>query len=306
MGHYLVERLLENADNRLFLVLRAPERLDKALRTHARVTIIEADVRETGEISEAIDEVDVAILAATAWGGGDTHEVIVSANVALMKMLSKKSCQRVLYFSTASILERGGKLLEAAREHGTEYIKSKQILVTEAEGIDVPFRLIGLFPTLILGGCAEKSKKPLSHFANLLKEAKKWVWLGRFFSIHGRMHIVHAAEIAEIVVYLCNAEFKPEYRRIVLGNPAQTIDAWLNKLCMHVGKHHIAFIKVTPAIAEFIIKLFRIELSPWDRYCMLNPDQSYLEARDASSFGLEFNPPEFSKTLTEAGIAGRN
>ena len=133
------------------------------------LSIVEADLAAPETVLQELSDVDTAVLAATAWGGADTFAVNVDANVKIARYLAEKGGRKIVYLSTASILDRRLDLLDGARIFGTEYIRSKRQMVEELESVSEEIDILGLFPTLVLGG---DETKPYSHFARLLAKAR--------------------------------------------------------------------------------------------------------------------------------------
>lgn len=307
VGQYIVEELLNNTAHDLVLLLRDRRRLPLPQEALSRVEFIEGDLREVAQDNPAFQGVDAAILLATAWGGDDTFEITVNANVMLAENLIAHGCRRILYFATASVLTSQGALSDIARDLGTDYIRAKWSLVQELEKRAHAARMIGLFPTLVLGGRIKQPSKPLSHFAKLLKQIAPWMRTGRFFSAPGRFHIIHARDIAIVVRYLSEHEetTREGWDRVVLGNPAKTVDQLLAEFCRHTGRTVRPLISITPRLAGLFIRIFRIQLSPWDKYCMENPDQSYSNPVSPASHGLKGFAPELADGLEDIGIEKR-
>ena len=182
VGQYLVEELLSNPEHELVLFLRDRRRLPLPDNALARVTFVECDLRDAARQTDRLNGIDAAVLLATAWGGEETFDVTVKANVALTDELIARNCRHILYFATASVLESDGTISETARTIGTDYIRAKSQLVEALETRKDRVHLSGLFPTLVMGGRIEAPKKPESHFAKLIKEIARWMWLGRFLT----------------------------------------------------------------------------------------------------------------------------
>jgi nucleoside-diphosphate-sugar epimerase len=301
VGHYLVEELACETVHDLVLVLRNPSKLalDPALRS--RVTIIEADVKDTQAYLDRLGHIDVALLAAACWGGPDTRPVNVDTNIALTEHLAANGAQRVFYFASASVLDHDGKLLPAAHELGTEYIQSKYELVEAMERLSDRIEAVGIFPTLILGG---EDGKPMSHFANLLREASRWAWLAGLFRADGRFHYIHARDIARTMRALVDANSISD-RRLVLGNPATTVDGFIDEVVAYKGLWSPFRITLRESYAQVFIKLFRIQLAPWDRYCMEHRDLSFRRTVNPQAFNIEAYCGDVKTALASIGIQGR-
>ncbi len=309
VGRYLLEALLNETDEPLLLLLRNPDALPQALRTHPRVQIRKHDLAQGAAPLADLPPIRAALLVATAWGGPQTRQVIRDANLALAERLIDQGCLRVLYFSTASVLDRKGALLDAARDHGTDYIQGKHALTVAMEGCADRAEIIGLFPTLVIGGDPQGTF-PMSHFARLLHQLRRWAWIIRFLDAEARLHVIHAADIASVCVALVQAPPAPAggrqgARRLVLGNPASSVDMLVGAYARHRGLGRWRLIRLRPRLAEVLIRLFRIQLSAWDRHCMQHPDQTYDQPVNPGNFNRPLHMPEFATGLTRIGLPRR-
>ena len=304
VGHYLVEELVRETTHELVLVLRNPGKLDLDPALTGRLTIVEADVKDTAAYLDRIGHIDVAILAAACWGGPDAWPVNVHTNVTLTKHLAAHGGQRVFYFGSASVLDRERQMLRAAHDLGTEYIRSKYELVEALEYLSPDIETVGVFPTLIVGG---GDGKPMSHFANLLREASRWAWLANFFRADGRFHYIHARDIARTMRLMIDAEQVPDDRpaRIVLGNPAVTVNEFIDQIAAYKGLWAPFRVTLRESYAQFLIKLFRIQMAAWDRYCMEHRDLSFRRAINPDAIGGETYCGDLATALAGIGIKGR-
>ncbi|MEM9435807.1 MAG: NAD(P)-dependent oxidoreductase [Pseudomonadota bacterium] len=305
VGRYIVDRFLAETGHDLLLLVRRPEALPLAVREESRVRVERLDLADPALALPDLSSVRVAILVATAWGGPEAVRVIRDANLALSDRLIEAGCQRIMYFSTASVLDADTSLLEAARDYGTEYIRGKLALTEAMEARADRAEIVGLFPTLVIGG-QSGGDLPLSHFANLLHQLRRWVWLLRFLDVEAKLHVIHAADIATICVHLSDQdEGGSGSRRLVLGNPADSVDALVRGYAGYVGLARLRLLRLRPALAQAFIWLFGIQLSPWDRYCMEHPDQSYQRAVNPAQFGLPVHMADLRAGLREIGVKPR-
>ena len=306
VGSYLVREMLENSTADLLLAVRNPRAVPADIRENPRVRLHRMEMSAPELRLPDLAGVTAAVLVATAWGGEDTVRVIRDANVALADRLIAEGCDRILYFATASVLDRHGAMLEAARDMGTDYVRGKYALTEAMEGRADRAEVIGLFPTLVVGGTPDGQPARLSHFANLLHQMRGWVWLARFLRIDARLHMIHAADIATVVRHLATAPAGATgKRRLVLGNPADSVLDLVAAYCAYLGMRARPVVTLRPALAEAMIRTFRIRLSPWDRYCMLHPDQSYDDAVNPADFGLPVAMPDLRAGLRMIGVEGR-
>lgn len=302
VGYYLVQSLLA-AGHDLVLVVRSPEKLPPEVRHSPQVQILPVDLRDIAAIRPALAGVHAAILVATAWGGPDAEAVIRDANLALTDALVAAGCPHVLYFATASVLGRDGSLLPQAAALGTEYVRAKFGLVQAMETrASAQTRITGLFPTLVFGGIPDNAFAPLSHFARLLLQVRPYLWLVRLLSAEGRLHMIHAADIATVTRAEVESAAQGGVARVILGNPATSADDLVRAACRHFGKRRLRLFTLRKGLAEVLIKLFRIQLSPWDRYCMENPDQSYAGAVNPAAYGMPVAMPDLGAGFTSLGV----
>jgi nucleoside-diphosphate-sugar epimerase len=126
IGHYLVETLIQQTNHELYLLVRNPDKLRIDSNARPGIHILESDLREISRWKDILKTTNVAILAATAWGGTqEVFDINVINTIKLLTFLNPEVCEQVLYFSTASVLDRHNELLKEANQFGTDYIRSK-------------------------------------------------------------------------------------------------------------------------------------------------------------------------------------
>ena len=275
IGHYITEALIQNTNHELFLLVRNPDKLQFDWQTRSRVHILVGDMCRIEEYSDLLlKEINVAILAATAWGGmEETYDTNVVKTLALINMLNPKICQRVIYFSTASILDRDNQLLLPASQFGHDYIRTKYQCFSQLSKTAIADKIITLFPTLVFGG---DNNKPTSHLTGGLPEIIKWLDLIRWLKVDGSFHFIHAQDIAWIVNFLVeNPHFSPEkdddddfVDYLVLGNPAITVNQAIAEICRYLNKRVYVGIPLTITLTNILIKLFRIKMDSWSRFSL--------------------------------------
>ena len=268
IGHYIVEKLIQNTDDELFLLVRNPDKLGFDYNSCPNINIIQGDLRDINQFKDLLSTINIAILIATAWGGyQEVLEINVKANLELVKLLNPQICEQILYFSTASILGQNNNLLPEAGEIGTDYIRTKyeclQELLKIAPSLP-PVRV--LFPTLVLGG---DDNKPYSHLSGGIGDVVKWMNLIRWFQADASFHFIHAADIAEVVYYLVNhPPISLETEQFVLGNPEITLNQAIETACKYYHKPIYFRFDLSLRLANFFIWLFRIQMAEWDRFCL--------------------------------------
>jgi nucleoside-diphosphate-sugar epimerase len=285
IGQYVVEALLRDSPHELVLAVRDPARVPASLHAQRRVHIVVGDLRETDRWDHAARNADAAVLIATSWTDGDeAYRVNVDATTALLKRFDPARCRRVIYFSTASILDAEGQLLSEAETLGTPYIRSKyRMRRILDEQSDLPPLAI-LYPTLVLGGDATH---PLSHVSRTLGEVvRHHRWL-RWFAGDASFHFIHAADIAQIVCAVVDEPlFERSSREYILGQPRITLDDSIDAILAHANSARAARIPLTSSVTNILMKLFRVRLAPWDRYCLERRHFAYRHAVGAAAFGL--------------------
>lgn len=294
IGHYIAENLIQNTDHELFLLVRNPDKLQFDYQSRPGIHIIQGDLRNIEEQKELLhNQIDVAILVATAWGGAaEAQEINVVKTVTLLNFLNPDICEQVLYFSTASILDRHNELLPEAEEFGTDYIRTKYQCFKQLADLPIGDRITTLFPTLVFGG---DEHKPISHLTSGLPEVSKWIGLIRCIKADGSFHFIHAYDIAQIVGYLVThppLSFRDEQtgkvgNQFVLGLPVITVDQAIQEMASYFNKKIYVRIPLSLWLANILIKLFRIQMDSWSEFSWNYRHFTYQKCVDSASFGLD-------------------
>lgn len=283
IGHYVTEALIEETDYELYLLVRDPEKLRLDLEARPGISIVEADIRAIDKYGDLLKTIDIAVLTATAWGGTqEVFDVNVLKTIRLMELLDPEVCEQVIYFSTASILDRNNELLREAGQLGTDYIRSKVDCVRRFSRLSIASRITTLYPTLVFGG---DDRKPYSHISSGIPEIIKWIDLIRFFKAEGSFHFIHARDIAKVVLSLIDNPPEPS-RPFVLGNPAIAVNQAVEEVCAALNKNILFRVPLSPWLADLFIGLFRIQMSAWDRFCLNYRHFTYKDPVNPSSFGM--------------------
>lgn len=290
IGHYVAEALIQQTDYELFLLVRDPQKLKLDLQGRSGIHLIQGNLRQIQRHQELLATVDGAVLLATAWGGAEeTYDVNVTKTLQLVEFLTAGSCQQILYFSTESILDRHNNLLKEAGELGTDYIRTKFLCLQNLERLPAADRITALFPSLVFGG---DDTKPKSHITAGLPEVLRWLGLARFLKADASFHFVHGADIGQVVCQLLtHPESTPAapnrgIPKLVLGSAPLAVDDAIAQLCAYFHKPIPFRIPLSIALAEVIIKVFRIEMAPWDRFCLSYRHFTHDRPVSPASFGL--------------------
>ena len=304
VGHYLVHHFLADPTAELVLLLRTPSKLNLPAGAEDRVTILKGDLTEGADLLKGQAPFDLGILAATAWGGPRTFEVTVDANLAITDRLIELGCPRIIYFATASVLARNATLLDEARDHGTNYIRAKHKLVEEIEKRGDRAHIVGFFPTVIFGGGEAPVDAPRSHLVRMLFENRRWLPVLRRISANGRLHLIHPADIATLASHFGAAGGSGKTERVILGNEPTSVDDLIRAVAEAMGRAHRPLIRITERRIETAAKVFRIKMTPWDRYNAHHADQSYPMAVMPGDFGLPIAMPDIQTGLRAVGFPG--
>jgi nucleoside-diphosphate-sugar epimerase len=303
IGHYIAEALIQNTNHELFFLVRNPSKLKFNYEARPGITILQADLRQIESFGDLLKTMDVAILTAAAWGGEqETFDVNVLKTLRLMELLDPQICQQVLYFSTASVLDRNNQPLKEARQLGTDYIRSKYDCLARLEKLAIFPKITTLFPTLVLGG---DDNKPYSHISPGIAVVVKWFDIIRFLQADGSFHFVHARDIAQVVQYLVEHPSNESRQKLVLGNKCTTVNQAVEEVSRYLGKKIYFRIPLTLWLANLIIAVFRIQMAAWDRFSMNYRHNTYQNLVNPETFGLTTYCPTFTDILKISGIPGK-
>lgn len=312
IGHYIAEALIEETQHELYLLVRNPDKLGFDCEARPGITVLQGDLRQIDRFADLLKTMDAAILAATAWGGSqEAFDINVVKTIRLMDLLNPAVCEQVIYFSTASILDRDNNLLKEAGQLGTEYIRSKYDCLGRLSKLAIAPKITALFPTLVLGGDANK---PYSHISSGLGGVVKWVDIIRWFQADGSFHFIHARDIAQVVRYLIDHPIDYNLavesdgmssNRLVLGNPRLTVNQAVEEVCAYLGKKIYFRLPLSPWLANLFIVLFRIQMASWDRFCLDYRHFTYQNPVNPETFGLPTYCPTLTDVLKISGISER-
>ncbi len=302
VGQYTSAWLLKNSQDDLLLWLRDPEKLTAIPKKHPRIKLIVGDLRDPEKHSFELQAVTRVIHTATAWGDPKrAYEVNVLAIKKLLDHLNKDLLEQIIYFSTASILNKNLEPLPEAISYGTEYIQTKAECLNQLEKHPLAEKIIAVFPTLVFGGSVyENSIFPTSYLTKGLLEACNWLWLARWLRIDASFHFIHAADIAFICGYLATNNHEPNnqpgqgaVRRIVLGQPAISINQAVKILCRWRGVKRTLGLPLWGWLIKALIKILPIQISSWDRFSIKQRHFVHEPITNPESFGA----PSHASTL---------
>lgn len=299
IGHYLAEILIQQTDYELYFLVRNPDKLGFDYQARPGIFLLKADLREIDQFSELLPTINIAILAATSWGGiQEVFAVNVDASLHLIQQLNPQVCEQILYFSTASVLGRDNQLLPEAGTIGTDYIRSKYECLQQLLKLEKtlpPLRI--LFPTFVLGG---EVNKPYSHLSSGLPDVLKWLDLIRWLKADASFHFIHAEDIAKVVLSLVNHPPNSSHaEQVVLGNEAITLNQVVEEVCQFYHKKIYFRFNLSQGLANILIKLFRIQMADWDRFCLDYRHFTYQNPAHPSIFNIQPSYPSLTDILKE-------
>ncbi|MEY2832572.1 MAG: hypothetical protein RLZZ574_1830 [Cyanobacteriota bacterium] len=307
IGHYMTEALIQHTNHELYLLVRNPDKLKFNYQARPGIHLLVGDMSQIKKYSDLLLKINIAILAATAWGGKEeTYDINVVRTLSLINLLNPQICERVIYFSTASILDRNNQLLLPASQFGHDYIRTKYQCFEQLSHQAVADKIIAVFPTLVFGG---EQNKPYSHLSAGITDVTKWISLIRWFSLEGSFHFIHAQDIARIISYLVenpdhalNSSAEGKVGCLVLGNPAISVDQAIAQITSYFNKKIYLRIPLYIWLTNILIKLFKIQMDDWSRFSLDYRHFTYSDPVTPASFGLQNYCSTVEELLQVSGV----
>ena len=315
VGQYTAETLLRTSDADLLLLLRDPAKLTAIPADHPRVSLLVGDLRELEPHAAAIATATRVIHTATAWGDPERAEQVnVVAVKKLLALLDPERLKQVIYFSTASILDRQLRLLPEAAAYGTEYIQTKARCLQDLERHPLATRIVAVFPTLVFGGqVGPGDPHPTSYLTAGVGEAIGWLWLAKWLRAEASFHFIHAADIATVCAHLATTphQTNPEpgqgaVRRLVLGQAPITVNQAVAKLVRwRRGWLPPVGVDLRGWLIDGLVRLLRIQMNDWDRFSIRQRHFVHEPVSPPERFGLTSYAPTLEAVLETAGVPHR-
>ena len=315
VGQHIAQLLYRETDAQLLLWLRDPSKLKAVPANDPRIDLLVGDLRDVETHRAVIASATRIIHTATAWGDPErAHQVNVVAVKEMLAATNPAVLEQVIYFSTASILNRNLELLPEAAEFGTEYIQTKALCLQQLEAHPLAARIVAVFPTLVFGGRVDGSDPfPTSYLTAGLVEATRWLWLARFLRADASFHFIHAADIARVCAHLASNPHRPNpepgqgpVRRLVLGQAPVTVNDTVASLCRWRRTWRPPFgIDLQGWLIEGLIKLLRIEVNAWDRFSIRQRHFVHDPVSPPERFGMVSHAPTLEAVFEDAGLPHR-
>ena len=292
-------------------MVRDKNKLSLSIQKHKRVKLLICDIRECQRFSKEISQINFLIHTATAWGDPKrAYEVNIKAFEDLLGMLEKEKLEKIIYFSTASILNKETELMREALTYGTEYIQTKYRCFERLRESSFAEKTFAVFPTLVFGGTLKKrSKYPVSYLTSGLKDINKWLWLARFLKLNSKFHFIHANDIAQICGFLIKNHKEDKYKgfkKFVLGQKFISIDDAINILLKRNRMNRYFSIPLTKKIIKILLRVLPIQTTPWDSFSIKKYDFNHVPITNPETFNLKSYAKSLQDILRLAKLPGCN
>ena len=281
-------------------MVRDKNKLSISIQKNNRIKLLICDIRECHKFSKEISQINFLIHTATAWGDPKrAYQVNITAFEELLGMLKKNKLEKIIYFSTASILNKETELMRESLTYGTEYIQTKYKCFERLKRSSFAEKTFAVFPTLVFGGNLNKrSKYPVSYLTSGLKEINKWLWLARFLKLNSKFHFIHANDIAQICGFLIKNHKKDSYKgfkKFVLGQNFISIDEAITILLKRSQMKRYFTIPLTKKIMNILLRVLPIQTTPWDSFSIKKYDFNHDPITNPETFNLK----SYAKSLED-------
>jgi len=291
VGHYVLEELLKDPSNEIYALVRNPHHFLNNTFTHPQVVFVKGELKNLTPLKEILKEMDYVIHLATPWGGDELIPINVNATRQLWDLLNPEKIKKILYFSTASILGPGNKVIDQAATLGTLYIRTKYQTYYLNQNHPLKDKIYTFFPTWIFGG---DLTHPYSHASMGIKTLPRLLKILRHFKIDFKFHFIHAADIAVVVNQVMqSSDFSK--KEIILGQKALSLRQFTLEACEYFKIKKTFGFLIPSFLIRMVGKLLGDRLSDWDRYCLkqrhfvfdvTNPETFGLKSRAATTVEL--------------------
>ena len=236
-----------------------------------------------------LDQVDIVIHLATHWGSWQVaKEVNMIQTKRLFEWANQKGATRFIYFSTASILNTEGDVMDEAGKLGTSYIRSKYECYHMLKKLSFSESIYFVFPTLTFGMTQQ--------FSLLLKQFKPFISVLSYFSIQGQFHWIHAKDVALCVLGLIH--YQGERRHFILASQAVQANDFLKLCAQQLQCLKAIKIPLPRRLISFFLRIFSRKSSAWDHYCIKRGHFVFPDVISPKFFNFPIHYPSLS-TLIE-------
>ena len=299
VGQYLIDWFLKNSDYQINLMVRDPNKLPTYFKDNKRIKLLICDLRNCKTFKKEISNINYLIHTATAWGDPKrAYEVNVKAFEDLLRLLTIRKLEKIIYFSTASILDEKTELMREALIYGTEYIQTKYHCYERLKESSFAKNTCVIFPTLVFGGTLNKNSKfPVSYLTEGLKYVNNWLWLAKFFKVDSKFHFIHAKDIAQICGYIIKNTNKKEnkFQKYILGQKCITIDEAIIILLKKFKLKRYFALPLNKKIIKLLLRVLPIQTTNWDSFSIKKYNFNHKPITNPETFGLK----SYAKSLRD-------
>lgn len=301
IGHYIADQLIRNSNHELFLLVRDPNKLKFDINARSGIHLVQGDMRSIEVHRDLLSTIDTAILIATSWGDAEeTYTINVAKPLELIDFLDPDRCQQIIYFSTASILNRQNEPLPEAGSLGTDYIRTKYQCHEKLLQSSWKHKITTIYPTLVFGG---DDRFPKSHITAGLPGVVKWMKLARFLKADASFHFSHAYDIAQVACYFVDhPPVEGDRRDIVTGHDRYTVQRVIEETCAYLKDPIYFQLPLTPWLIDVIIRVFNIEVAEWDRFSIIHRHFTHQNIVNPATYGLTPLAPTLADIFKTCGV----
>ena len=156
------------------------------------------------------------------------------------------------------------------------------------------------------------SNFPTSYLTEGLREISRWLWLARWLRIDASFHFIHAEDIARICGGLATRPHEANrepgqgaLRRVVMGQPAISVDGAVATLCRWRGVSPTPGIPLWPWLIEALIRFLPIEVNAWDRFSIRQRHFVHEPVSKPERFGGISHAGTLETVLSDSGLPNR-
>ena len=292
-------------------MVRDKNKLSLSIQKNKRIKLLICDIRECHKHNKEISKINFLVHTATAWGDPKrAYAVNIKAFEELLGMLEKNKLEKIIYFSTASILNQKNELMRESLTYGTEYIQTKYECFERLKKSAFAEKTFAIFPTLVFGGTLnKKSKYPVSYLTGGLLEINRWLWLARFLKINSKFHFIHAYDIAQICGFLIK-NYKDDafkgFKKFVLGQNFISIDNAITLLLKRSRMNRYFSIPLNKKIIKILLRILPIQTTSWDSFSIKKYDFNHAIITNPETFNLKSYAKSLQDILRLAKLPGCN
>lgn len=260
IGHYVLDQFANRDQFQLYLLIRDKTRFRINIEEIRNVILVFGDMEHIDTHKEILAEMNYVIHIATQWGGD--QDIVVDAPLRMLAYLDFKKIEKVIFFSTASVLDNQNKILPEAESLGTGYVRAKQRSYLAIQKSPYKEKVTHVFATVVLGG---DKNHPFSHISEGLLAARRNLWWLKWVYVDFGFHFIHAVDIAKIVFHLTT---QPNSEKdIVMGNQYILFKDFVKAALKFYRKFQLFALEIPDGVLKKVIRIFKINVDQWGYFC---------------------------------------